>query len=400
MSKKWKIFFKILYYVLTFSLGIFIAFVLPSANRDIQRYNFINQYIEEKDLVKAVDLMCEVYNKEIVYENEEKEIYIFETMTPTIVKVEESEDEEKYIYDASYVVIIRNLKRETFEKTSDNLSKITINGENKIEILNSDLDGDGNNDTVATLIEGSYICVSLHKVNYTEINSIELVDAYGVTVTKVELSLDYSTDFFKECESFIAKYNEFYEDGEINDSENIELENIYKKLNEKNANYQKIGSYSLEEIEEIAIRDSISFVLLYFIWVYILGDFLVGKRYIWRFIKWIFKKIKNKIKPAKEKDEPLALGKNFYSLVTLQLEVPEEFSGSVLVSYEHEENSAYNFKSVITKGSNFIKQERVHGGVYKLKSTECDGYEILDLPEKLDVKGYKMTINFKVKKEN
>lgn len=401
MKKKWKIFFAILYYVLTFSLGVFIAIALPTANRDIQRYKFINQYIDNGELYKAVDLMCEIYNKDTIYENKENEVYVFETMFPTTVLVEGTENETKTVYDASYVFIIRNLQREWFEKNSDNLSIVKINGDKKINILNSDLDGDGNFDTIASLIDSHYICFSVNKLKFDNVSSMELVNMYGETIFKItDLTLNYSSEFFNEGQSFITKYNEFNSDGKISTEENQELENIYKQLNEKNNNYQKIGSYSLDEINDIAIRDSVSFVLIYFIWVYILGDFIVGKRYIWRFIKWLFKKIKNKIKPEKEKEEPLALGKNFFSLVTFEIETPEDFAESVVINYEHEENSAYNFKCVITKGSNYSKQERIHGGVYKLTSTECDGYVIIDLPEQLEVKGYKKTVSFVVRKEN
>ena len=399
MKKKWKIFFAILYYVLTFSLGVFIAIALPSANRDIQRYKFINQYIEDGELYKAIDLMCEIYNKNSIYENKDAEVYVFEVMAPTTILVEGSEEETQTVYDSSYVFIIRNQKRETFEKNSDNLSLVKINGDGKINILNSDLDGDGNFDTIATLIDSNYICFSVNKLKYENVSSIELVDMYGETVIKVEnLNLNYTSEFFTEVQQFISKYNEFYSDGNINTEENQELENIYNQVHKKNDNYLKIGSYSLDEINDIAVRDSVSFVLLYFIWVYILGDFIVGKKYIWRFIKWVYKKIKNKVKP--EKEEPLALGKNFYSMLSFEAEVLDGFEGSIIINYEHEENKAYNFKCIITKGSNYIKQERVHGGTYKLKSTECDGYVIVDLPETLEVKGYKKTISFLVRKEN
>ena len=48
----------------------------------------------------------------------------------------------------------------------------------------------------------------------------------------------------------------------------------------------------------------------------------------------------------------------------------------------------------------FKKKERIHGGTYKLVKVECKGYEIVDLPEKIEIKGYTMNIKFSIKKGN
>lgn len=410
MSKKWRIFFKVLYYFLTFSLGIFIAIVLPNANRDAVTYEFLDKYIENGEYVKAVDLLGGLYNKnEIIKENlgENKgELIVFETNSFLEQVIEDDENnaneekETKRIINSSYVCIIRGLERNWFESKDKNESKILVNGE-KIEILQVDLDENGSLDTIATLINSNYICFSIDKSNFPNgANSIELIKADGTSHFELKnLNLDFNTDFFVKTKTFIDKYNLFYEDNDFSKEEDLELENIFKQINKENANYQKSGTYSLKEINEEVIRKSIIFVVIYFVWVYILGDCLVGKRYIFRFFKFIYKKIKNKIKP-KEKDEPLALGNNFYSSVTFEIMNCEELQSDVIVSYQHETNKDYNFKCIITKKDNFKKKERIHSGTYKLVNVECKGYEVIELPEKIEIKGYTMNIKFSIKKGN
>ena len=398
MSKKWRIFFKVLYYVLTFSLGIMIAVVLPNAYRDAVSYELLDDYIEKGEYVKAIDLLGGIYNKEKpYYTDEEHNFVIYETNTFLDYKKNKEDEEEKSkkIITASYVCIITGLEREHFELMQENKSKVLINETEKIDILQSDLDGDGTNDTIATLIDSNYLCFTINQVYFTDVNSIELIKADGTSVFKLSnLNLDFSSVFHNKTKEFVTKYNEFYEDGLFSREENETLENIYTSLNQENPNYQKSGSYSLEKINNEAVKRAMVFVLIYFLWVYILADFLVGQRYIIRFFKFIYRKIK----PAKEKEEPLALGKNFYSSVTFELVPNEEMNGDVIVSYAHETNSTYNFKCIITKASNYKKKERIHGGIYKLVNVECPGYEVLDLPEKIEVKGYTMEIKFKVNK--
>ena len=411
MSKKWRIFFKVLYYFLTFSLGVFIAIVLPNANRDAVTYEFLDNYIENGEYVKAIDLLGGLYNKnEIIKENlgeNNGELIVFEmnSFLEQTIENETNEDveekETKRIINASYVCIIRGLERGWFESKDKNESKILINEDKKIDILQVDLDENGELDSIATLINSNYICFSIDESKFPEgANSIKLIRADGTSHFELKnLKLDFDSDFFKKTQTFIEKYNLFNEDNKFSKEEDLELESIFNQINKEDANYQKSGTYSLKEINDEAVRKSIIFVIIYFVWVYILGDCLVGKRYIFRFFKFLFKKIKNKIKPE-EKNEPLALGNNFYSSVTFEITNCEELESDIIVSYEHETNKDYNFKCIITKKDNFKKKERIHGGTYKLVKVECKGYEIVDLPEKIEIKGYTMNIKFSIKKGN
>lgn len=403
MSKGWRIFFKVLYYVLTFSLGVFIAIVLPTVNRDIVTYEYFDKYIESNEYVKAIDLLGGLYNTEAIYTNDgENEIVIYETAS--LLKREEIKDEEKVIikeFNASYVCIIRGLNRTWFENEDEeqNKSKILLDNQ-PIEILQTDLDEDGKNDTIATLIDSDYICFSIDEILFKEVNTIELIKADGSSLLKItDLNLRFISDFHLQIEDFIETYNKYDDDGKFSREESADLETIYQAINKTNKNYQKSGTYSLDEINKEANKDSMIFVLVYFICVYILGDCLVGRRYIFQFFRFLYRKIKNKIKPEEE-NESLALGNNFYCSVTFEALVCDGFDKDIIISYEHINNNAYNFKTIITKTTEYKKVERVHGGVYKLASVECPNYIISDLPKEVDIKGYKKEIKFIVNKEN
>jgi len=393
----------VLYYVLTFSLGIFIAIVLPTINRDIVTYEFFDKYIEEKEYVKAVDLLGGLYNTEVVYRADgENEVIIFETASR--LQKEETINEEKVkidTFNASYVCIVRGLKREWFENTDEenNFSKVLLDGQ-PIDILQTDLDEDGANDTIATLIDSDYICFSIDETLFSEVNSIELIKFDGSSVLKItELNLKFTSNFYIEIEDFVKKWNKLFEDGKFSTEESAELEKEYIRINEKNDKYQRSGTYSIDEITKEANKDSIIFVLIYFICIYILGDCLVGQRYIFQFFRFLYRKIRNKIKPEKE-NEPLALGNNFYCSVTFEATICDDFDKDIIISYEHTSNNAYNFKTIITKGTEYKKVERVHGGVYKLANIECPNCIISDLPNEVDIKGYKKEIKFIINKEN
>ena len=403
MSKGWRIFFKVLYYVLTFSLGTFIAIVLPTVNRDIVTYEFFDKFIEEKEYVKAIDLLGGLYNTEAVYRVDgENEVIIFETASR--VQKEEIIDEEKVkidTFNASYVCIIRGLNREWFENDDEekNQSKIFLD-DKPVEILQTDLDGDGKNDTIATLIDSDYICFSIDEILYSEVNTIELIKADGNSLLKLtDLNLNFTSSFHLEVEEFIKQYNLLSEDGEFSVEDDAKLLEEYLRINKANTNYQRSGTYSEDKIKNEANKDSIIFVLVYFICIYILGDCLVGQRYIFQFFRFLYRKIKNKIKPEVE-NEPLALGNNFYCSVTFEATVCDGFDKDIIISYEHTSNKVYNFKTIITKSTEYKKVERIHGGVYKLTNVECPNYTISNLPLEVDIKGYRKEIKFIVNKEN
>lgn len=396
MSKGWKIFFKILYYVIAFSVGLFLVVVYPSAKKDELSFVYINNYVENKEFEKAVDLLSYVYNKEEIYTNKvatDSGIVIFETLS---LYEKELEDKTKTVeINESYLCLIYDLTKLQFYG-NENKTVIKVN-DTEIKILSHDYNGDGVVDSVPSLINSTYICFNIDKLAYSNVDTIELIDKDGNSVFKLEeLELEYNSDFFTAAQTFITKYNEAYTDGAFSDEENNLLLSEYDKIHKLNNNYQMIDTYKTsEKVFDEAMKDSVWFILIFFIWVFILGDCLVGKRHIFKFIKFIFFKIKNKIKPSvSKKDE--AVSNNFFGLVTFKADICEGFDKDVIIAYECLDNKQCNFKVIINKTNDFIVKQRVHGGKYRLSKIECPDYEVLNLPEEIEVKGYTMLIKFNI----
>lgn len=81
---------------------------------------------------------------------------------------------------------------------------------------------------------------------------------------------------------------------------------------------------------------------MYFIGIYLIGDSLIGKRYVIRFFKWVFVKVfKIKPKQKKVKNEE-TFGHDYFCKLTMTCDVSEveEFDTSVQVKYSNESGEA------------------------------------------------------------
>ena len=421
MKKKWRIFFFVIYFLFTFVLGFFIALVLPQVNYNILKYEKLNEYIETQQFVNAMDLVGGLYNKEPIFHekyDEDSGIIIFEANSfyvKTIKDVENDITTEIQYINNSYICFLYGIdEKEKFNHESLNVSRVVINSN---EALSIELDSYYElleMYTVNTLINSNYIYIPIDEIFCTENNldskgiyKIEIYDANNIIYKSVNLeaNLNFNSEYFKETEKFVDIYNQLFvlkgpESEKTESEKNEQLENTFKEINEKYPSCIKSGSFVHSDIKKEADKESTIFVLIYFIWVYILGDFLVGPRYILRFLTFLFRKIvPKKVKTKEETVEP-TLGFGFISTLNIEVKVPEGLQEDIVVEYEHSVNPDYNFKTVITRTVDYKKKERVHGGSYKLVSATCHGFEVVNLPEKLEVKGYAMKLSFEIKHEN
>lgn len=414
MKKKWKIFFKILYYVVTFALGFFLAIVIPEANEEIVRVEYLNNYIETGEYKKAIDLLGGIYNeKELLNKkcfedpNSKTGLIIFETALiyeyteKTDINNPESDEITKSLFNESYACILYDVDSSQFKPNFDaeieNNSKIIINKQYELRIVNSDYDRDGKDDSISTLENSNYLFFKLDKEKFGSITSVDIYKSDGSIYYNEEIKLNYDTNFFIEINEFVKKYNSYYLDGYFSEAENKDLEEIFNSVKNKNSSYLLSGQYSESAIKKEAQKDSIIFILIYFIWIYILGDCLVGQRYIFRFIKYIFVKIRNKIQ--KETKEPEVLGGSFFATLTLEILNPEELNDeNIVISYKHTKNDKYDIEVALNKENGFKTKTKVRGGTYQLIKNECNEYKLCDIPEKLEVKGYMVTVKIKIKK--
>lgn len=395
MSKGWKIFFKILYFLVAFGVGVFLILVVPSAKQDEIAYKYLNNYIENKEFVKAVDLISYVYHTNHVSQEEfdnESGIIIFEGLS---TYTETKDDQTTTVMNDAYICIIYNVDRLAFHG-NDNKSILRVNGVD-IDIVSYDFDGDEKLDSVPSLVSSNYVCYTVNKTEFSEFNSIELIQKDGSSYLKKEnIGLTYESDFFETLSDFVEKYNLGLADNKFNETEDKELYEEYNRIHELNNNYQIVDSFKTsEKVYAEANVETFWFLFLFLIWVIILGDCLVGKRYIFRFVKFLYKKIKEKIQ-SKKPVRNEALSNNFYSLVTFKANVCEGFNKDVIISYQCSDDKQYNFKVIIGKNDEYIVKQRIHGGKYKLVNVECVEHEVLNLPEEVEIKGYTMLIEFNI----
>ena len=398
MSKGWKIFFKILYYLFAFGVGVFLILVVPQAKRDEISFKYLNEYIESKEFVKAVDLLAYVYNADDVTEENftnNSGLIVFEGLS---IYDETVEEVTTAAMNESYICFIYGLDKLSFY--GDNNKTILKINDQDVEILSYDYNGDGKLDSIPSLINSTYICYIVNKNQFGSFNSLELVAKDGSTYLKKEnINLTFESEFFTTANTFITKYNEGLSDNSFTETESDELYKEYERIHAINDKYQMIDTYKTSsKVYDKASEESVWFMVVFLIWAFILGDCLVGKRYIFSLIKFLFNKIKNKIKPPQTNND--AVGNNFYSLVTFKGDVCEEFEGDIIISYESLTDKQYNFKVVLGKNIEYTIKQRVKGGKYKLTKVECGNFEVFNLPKEIEVKGYTMLIDFNIQNNN
>ncbi|MGM9968806.1 MAG: hypothetical protein ACI35S_00250 [Anaeroplasma sp.] len=384
MNKKTKLFLKIVYYVFTFGLGIVLVLVLPGIFFYENLALEMEKSLNEARYSDAMKLIGGYYDEEYVYQSDFIDgsgVVIFKAAT---LFVNEDEDAtQTYNIQESYAGFLYKSKNNYLVKRTDNnQTKIIVTDldGNKvdIDILNYDSDGDEKFDTVSTLEEFSYVYFDLSIDKISSLNKIEFIDREGNKYQTIDnLGLDFNEQFFIELKPFIEEYN--------NNSGSELLKDYHNEFISKKDSY-KMGNYG--DIQSQSNKKATIIVLVYFIWIYVLGDFLVGKRYILHFFKWMINKIRGKSEEP-NKEIKNTYSNDYYCQLTFVLNVDNDCDINVSIKY-HNEN--FEIEMILTKDNNYEIQKRVHAGKYVNAWLECPGYQALNLPKTLDVRGYKMKV--------
>lgn len=393
MGKKQKIFINVLYYGFTFLIGFMLAIILPNMYMYSMSMTEIRTSLINGEYDKAMGMVGGYYNKADVYKNIEEHsgIVIFEAATLVYNSGEEDDetvDETKLQKSyAGYFFMTNN----DYDIWSNEENKAVIKVENtngatlEYSILDYDSDGDGTIDTMSTYFEKGFIYFDLGQEKFTSIAKISFVDKDGITYKEYIMDLKYDGAFFNDVDDFLNEYNLDY-----NSEKLVELDEQFLS---KNGNYQK-SSYG--DIQSKAMGKAVKLVLLYFVVIYLIGDTLFGAHYLIKFGKFILVKVfKVKFKEKKAKEEK-SFGNDYYSMVTISLDLSEvpDFSGSVVVRYQST-NEVLEFN--LLKSNNYTTQKRVKAGVYPNPWIELDEhYKALDLPENLNIEGYRKSYVVKI----
>lgn len=413
MSKTARIVLNVIYYILTFALGLFIAITLPVNNFYKDSMNHIINSLRSGEYEEACRMIGGYYDRRVV----KNQIYddggdyvIF----PTLTQILSEEDNEDYVANSkvqkSYTVFLFNLSNYNTFAEINNQTKIKVNyikggypSEDYILIL--DFDNDENSkspqqfDEVASKGAYDFIYIEFPYEKYDKVVSMELIDKDGLVYKTYELNLDFHESFFTDCQTFIDKYNHYYSlmDSEKTEEELNSLNEAGNALLAMNENY-KVG-YD-EDIVSHATKRAVPWVILYFVVIYIIGDSLIGLRLIIKFFKWLLTKVfKVKFKEPKRVylEEKPKFGQDYFSKVTISLNLEEApgLDSVVTIGYNQEEFGEIWFS--FNKNNLFIDTKRVHAGIYHNPRVEIDDkYQIIDMPESLEVEGYNTDIVLKV----
>lgn len=401
--KKGRIFAAIIYYLFTFSLGILMALFLPYLLYYYsESVNYIQDQLESGNYANALSIVGGYYDDRYVFEQkfDGGGVVLF----PAITLTEGVDDEGSAIADryvrASYAGFLYGADDYIVTKTENNKTKIVIvdleGTECTVEILNTNTDGDDNDtkDTVATLLQNSFLFLDLTQEEVKSIAQIKFIDCDGDIYQQFELSLDFGEDFFNDVKPFVDQYNSDYPDTETGMNEfETELATLGDAFLAKNEHY-KMSADGV--VQSKADTKSAIIVVVYFVVVYIIGDFLVGGRYILKFFRFLNKKVfKIKInrKAPKYKE---TFGHDYFCKVTLVGDVSQvpEFNESVQVRYSNENGEAV---FPLSKSNGYKHTLSIKAGDYVNLWVDINTeYATQDLPDTLEAEGYQKEIIFKI----
>ena len=423
--KKGGLFGKIIYYVFTFIIGIIIALGLPYYFYHFTvSPEFIAKSLNNGDYASAMVLVSNYFNKEKVYQSEFESgggIIVFEAVNHFEKSVGNESDEVEGTLYKSFVGFVYGADSYNVYGTVNNRTMLLITTEQgpvEVELLDYDADGDETPDGIATQTQHGFIIfeVSEKTLNSSAISAIALIDRNGKEFWSSNksdnLNLTFESAFFKEFDEFIPEYNElverFYKSNlETEKSQiNTELESKFTSFGNsisQKGNYAVISQTSEDylrvdkQLSKAANKKAIPIIVIYFVCIYIIGDFLLGSHYIIKFFRWFLYKV-CKIKPKnrqKLKKEEI-FGHDYYSSVTMSLDLESvpDFNESVQVKYT---NSDVEIVFILLKENNYTDTQRIKAGTYVNPFIDMNrSYAPTNLPDNLEVEGYKMDVKIKI----
>lgn len=394
--KHGKLFGKIIYYVFTFTIGILLAVFLPYIYMsDGENLNIMKKALESGNYAGAMILVGGHFDDRPVFHQSFESgggIVLFSATTLVYTDGTDEEEVDESKVHKSYAGFVYGVK-DSYLLTAEtrNKSKLLIEDgdgkEHTVEILDGDINGDKINDTVTTYYTHGFFFLDLDADRFSSLRKLTFIDRDGKTFQQISLNLNFEEQFFTDVTEFADEYNRDYKS---------------EKLPELNAAFlQKCENYRISSLgvaQSRADTKATIVVVVYFVSVYVIADFWLGRRYILRFFKWfLFKvcKIKTKKKEPKRQE---VFGSDYFCQVTFELDVSEieNFAESVQIRYTSEKGEEVSF--ILLKRDKYKSTQRIKAGVYVNMWIDIDRAEYVaqDLPENLEVEGYRKTFKIKI----
>lgn len=389
MKKGTKILVNVCYYGVAFLIGVLLAVILPNVYMYDMSMSKIASSLESGNYSDAMELPGGYFDEDIAYKSvgDDGGIVIFNAATLTFSEDEQGNKTESGKLQKSYAGFFWNNNYDVSAEGSK-ASLTVCSGDAKLEykLLDRDSNNDGTLDTISTYSEKGFIYFDLPLDTYKSVDKLVFLDKNGEQAFVCDTKLSYSDPFFKDVDEFLNEYNRNYT--------SEKLESLDAEFRAKSASY-KMSSYGNSQKD--AMNKAIVWVLVYFVAIYVIGDITIGKRYIIRFFKFILTKFGVKFEDKNAVDEREVIGKDFYSRVSVSLDVSEAESlrSPVTVKYSNETSEA-EFLLLSADGYNAVK--RIKAGVYYNPYLELDeNFEAFGMPDNLDVNSYTTNIIIKIK---
>ncbi len=296
--------------------------------------------------------------------------------------------------------------------TSNNGTSLAVTQEDGTEkilpLLDYDQNGDGVNDGISTYKQRGFILLEIRESDVSSIRSLRFTDRSGETALTAfpQEALTFRHPFY-DCFGDIDGYNALVADGaegkDTAQERNAYVDNVLAALRADPAFVATSGSEeyaaAVKTVNKSANNKAIPFIIIYFVAIYIIADFLLGTHFIIKFFQWfLFKVCKIPRKGKKRAAKEDVFGHDYYSMVTLTLDVTEVpgFDGSVEIKYSA---GGEEFVFTLLKEENYSATLRLKAGTYVNPFIDIDrAYAPVDLPDNLEVEGYRMEKTIRIVK--
>ena len=395
MSRGLKIFIKVVYYIFTFGLGILLALILPGTMLYETLANDMNRHLVDGEYEESMALIGGYYDSEYAYLEKYDDgsgVVMFKAMT-----IDDANDIETA--QLCYAGFLFNVKDKYQDSCIEYTSKTNLivneglSNQYEIRLLNHDSNGDGTYDSIGTLVNYQYVYFEIKKddIKESELQSLSFYDKDHNLYRKINLSLNFDDEFFTSLVDFVKLFNR-----NTTEAKNERLSELEKEFLARDESYTKGGTKGYQEAREKVNRTAGIYVVIYFVVIFILGDFLVGQHFIIRFVLFLVDKIKNH---GKEENDSTSspYGTDYYTQVTFKLDIDESVHSNVLVRYSSSEIG--DLEILLSKASNYEVKKRIHAGVYTNFRLESSEVEAVDSNLDLEVRGFNMEVIIHTKKK-
>ena len=421
--RKGRLFAKIIYYVFTFAIGVVLALGLP--------YHFVNytipgEYVSERlqcdDYDSAMTLVSDAFEREPVYKSDLPDggkIVLFNALLSE-QKVFEDVDGSRARYSELYFGILGFVYGTTqlnVYSEKDNLAALEAERADgkttSVPLTDFDANGDGVNDGNSVYQNNGYIIAEIDSRKADSVRKLTLKNADGsVFWTSEPINLTFDGEFF-DVFAQLPLYNQlsFNYVQRNADTETIaqQLSDLMQSFVDSVAendgfhiNREDDPEYSAvyRQVVKRANARAIPLIIVYFVVIYVIGDFLLGNFYIVKFFKWFLFKVCKIPRKKKEPKKEEVFGHDYYSMVTMSLDISDaqDLSGSVEIKYT---NSDAEVKFTLLKAENYTATQRIKAGVYVNPFIDINrSFAAADLPDNLEIEGYRVQKTVKIVRVN